>query len=171
MELYSKLLLYQWMNEYLNNFKNESYIEKQQDNYKKYIDVLLASEWEFAKKYFYSPELRCMIEDCFLQFTRMYLDFKDCNDFPSEYYQQYANGKREVIFQSSHNITDSTKYFNESEDYYYTALASYLDAETYCPIAMHSKNDNLAGVTDILDKKVVDAYTDLYLFYLINQEL
>lgn len=171
LELYSKLLLYQWMNEYLNDFKNESYIEKKQDDYKEYRDVLLVSEWEFAKQYFYTPELRCMIEDCFLQFTRMYLDIKDCNEFPSEYYEQYANGKREVIFQSSRNITDSTKYFNESEDYYYKALVSYLDAETYCPIVMHSKNGNLTGITDILDKKVVDAYTDLYLFYLINQEL
>lgn len=171
LELYSKLLLYQWMNAYLNDFKNESYIEKQQNDYKKYRELLLLSEWEFAKKYFHTQELRCMIEDCFLQFTRMYLDIKDCNDFPSEYYEQYANGKREEIFQRNYNIAGSQKYFNESEEYYYKALVNYLDAETYRPIAMCNKNESVSNITDIIDKKVVDAYSDMYLFYLIDQEL
>lgn len=171
LELYSKLLLYQWMNAYLNDFKNESYIEKQQNDYKKYRELLLLSEWEFAKKYFHTPELRCMIEDCFLQFTRMYLDIKDCNDFPSEYYEQYTNGKREEIFQTNYNIAGSQKYFNESEEYYYKALVIYLDAETYRPIAMCNRNESVPNIADIIDKKIVDAYSDMYLFYLIDQEL
>lgn len=173
LELYSKLLLYQWMNAYLNDFKNESYIEKQQIDYKMYRESLLKSEWKFATKYFYTPELRCMIEDCFLQFTRMYLDIKACKDFPSEYYEQYANGKREEIFQSNYDITESQKYFNESEEYYYKALRKYLDAETYCPIAMYckSESESLPDIADIIDKKVIDAYTDMYFFYLIDQEL
>ena len=62
-------------------------------------------------------------------------------------------------------------YFNESEDYYYKALVSYLDAETYRPIAMCNKNESVSNIADIIDKKVVDAYSDMYLFYLIDQEL
>lgn len=169
LELYSKLLLYQWINEYLNNFKNESYIKKQQDDYDKYRELVVVSEWNFAKKYFHTPELRCMIEDCFLQFTRMFLDIRECNAFPSEYYDQYINGKREKIFLSSYNIAG--KYFNESADYYYKALINYLDAEKYYPIAMYSQSGGMEKITDIIDKKIVDAYTDMYLFYLIDQNL
>lgn len=179
LELYSKLLVYQWINEYLNNYRNESFTETRKKEYGKYKHLLLSSEWEFAKQYFNTPELRCMIEDCFLQFTRMYLDIRECNFFPDEYYKQYKNGEREKIFHNSYindvdekiteDIAGDGRYFNESEEYYYRALARYLDAKLYYPINMTRKDGDIE--IDVVEKKIVDAYTDLYLFYLLDQEL
>lgn len=179
LELYSKLLVYQWINEYLNNYRNESFTETRKKEYGKYKHFLLSSEWEFAKQYFHTSELRCMIEDCFLQFTRMYLDIRECDFYPDEYYKQYKNGERENIFYSSYindadekvteDIAGDGRYFNESEEYYYKALARYLDAKLYYPINMTRKDRDKE--IDVVEKKIVDAYTDMYLFYLLDQEL
>ena len=120
-----------------------------------------------------------MIEDCFLQFTRMYLDVKKCRAFPKEYYEQYTNGNREKIFAMDYtdangakieiDVGKSKKYFNESEEYYYKALERYMDAELYKPLAMIRKERDTE--IDVVGEKMVDAYTDLYLFYLMDQEI
>lgn len=179
LELYSKLLVYQWTNEYLNNYQNESSMEERRKKYEKYKDFLLTSEWRFAKQYFYSPELRCMIEDCFLQFTRMYLDIREFEFFPDEYYKQYENGEREKIFRSQYtddtgkvieeDIARDGRYFHESEEYYYKALSRYMDAELYHPINMGREADGRE--INVIEQKIVDAYTDLYLFYLFDREI
>ena len=178
-EFYSRLLVYQWLNEYLNNYRNESFTETRETEYGRYKYLLLSSEWMFAKQYFYTPELRCMIEDCFLQFTRMYLDISKCDFFPDEYYKQYENGEREKIFNCNYiddtgkelvsDIAADKRYFGESEKYYYNALARYLDAELYRPISMVGKDEDME--TDIVKGRTIDAYTDLYLFYLMDQEM
>lgn len=178
-KFYSKLLVYQWLNEYLNNYRNESFTETRQIKYGQYKYLLLSSEWKFARQYFYTPELRCMVEDCFLQFTRMYLDISECDFFPDEYYKQYENGEREEIFRCTYvnnrgkkitkNIARDKRYFNESKEYYYTALGRYLDAELYHPINMKRKDGDKE--INVIKDKIVDAYTDLYLFYLLDQEM
>ena len=179
MKFYSKLLVYQWLNEYLNNYRNESFSGLRQKEFGQCKCMLLSSEWKFASKYFSTPELRCMIEDCFLQFTRMYLDISDCAFFPDEYYEQYENGEREKIFQCTYintmgkkitrDIARDKRYFNESKEYYYKALVRYLDAELYRPINMMRKDGD--HEIDVVKEKIVDAYTDLYLFYLFDQEM
>ena len=179
MKFYSKLLVYQWLNEYLNNYRNESFSDLRQKEFGQCKCMLLSSEWKFASKYFSTPELRCMIEDCFLQFTRMYLDISDCAFFPDEYYEQYENGEREKIFQCTYintmgkkitrDIARDKRYFNESKEYYYKALVRYLDAELYRPINMMRKDGD--HEIDVVKEKIVDAYTDLYLFYLFDQEM
>ena len=178
-KFYSRLLIYQWMNEYLNNYRNESFTEMRQIKFGQYKYMLLSSEWRFVRKYFSTPELRCMIEDCFLQFTRMYLDISECTFFPDEYYEQYENGEREKIFQYTYinskgkkitrDIARNGRYFNESKEYYYKALVRYLDAELYRPISMMRKDGDRE--IDVVKEKIVDAYTDLYLFYLLDQEM
>ena len=170
LDFYAKLLIYQWGNEYLNNFRIQSYKHNHQTEYHKRNYILLQSEWNFAQKYFKTPELRCMVEDCFLQFTRMYLDITKCNAFPENYYEQYNNGEREKIFQVcfddengkefKDDIAKEKRYVHESEDYYYKALLRYTDAELYQPIAMKKAGD-----------VEIDAYTDLYLFYLMDREI
>lgn len=179
MKFYSKLLVYQWLNEYLNNYRNESFTETRETEYGRYKFLLFSSEWKFVRQYFYTPELRCMVEDCFLQFTRMYLDISECDFFPDEYYKQYENGEREEIFRCTYvngrgkkitrNIARDKRYFNESKEYYYTALGRYLDAELYHPINMERKDGNKE--INVVKDKIVDAYTDLYLFYLLDQEM
>ena len=169
-EFYAKLLTYQWTNEYLNNFRIQSYKHNHQVDYHKRNYILLQSEWNFAQEYFKTPELRCMVEDCFLQFTRMYLDITECDVFPENYYEQYKNGEREKIFQVcfddengnefKDDIAKEKRYVHESEDYYYKALLRYTDAELYQPIAMKKEGD-----------VEIDAYTDLYLFYLMDREI
>ena len=170
LDFYIKLLIYQWVNEYLNNFRFQSYKHNHQAEYHKCNYILLQSEWNFAREYFKIPELRCMVEDCFLQFTRMYLDITECDAFPENYYEQYKNGKREKIFQVcfddesgnefKEDIAKEKRYVHESEDYYYKALLRYTDAELYQPIAMKKDGD-----------VEIDAYTDLYLFYLMDREI
>lgn len=178
-DFYAKLLIYQWVNEYLNNFRIQSYKNHYQVEYHRRNYILLQSEWNFAQEYFKTPELRCMVEDCFLQFTRMYLDITECDFFPKNYYEQYKNGEREKIFQVrfddengnefKDDIAKEKRYFHESEDYYYKALLRYTDAELYQPIAMERKEDE--QVIDIVGEKRIDAYTDLYLFYLMDKEM
>jgi len=176
-EFYAKLLIYQWVNEYLNNFRIQSYKNNHQVEYHKYNYILLQSEWNFGQEYFKTPELRCMVEDCFLQFTRMYLDITECDFFAENYYEQYKNGEREQIFQVrfddenenefKDDIAKEKRYFHESEDYYYKALLRYTDAELYRPIAMERKEEEI----DIVGEKRIDAYTDLYLFYLMDRKM
>lgn len=163
LELYSKLLIYQWLNEYIN------------DTYLQDKNILLKSEWAFVQQYLATPELRCMIEDCFLQFTRMYLDVSDCKYYPKEYYEQYQNGEREEIFSDilkgsgEHDTTASRKYFRESEEYYYKALVRYLDPELFYPISMIRKENE--SEINVITEKRIDAFTDLYLFFLMNREM
>lgn len=169
-EFYAKLLTYQWTNEYLNNFRIQSYKHNHQVDYHKRNYILLQSEWNFVQEYCKTPELRCMVEDCFLQFTRMYLDITECDAFPENYYEQYKNGEREKIFQVcfddengnefKDDIAKEKRYVHESEDYYYKALLRYTDAELYQPIAMKKEGD-----------VEIDAYTDLYLFYLMDRRI
>lgn len=154
---YGKLLIYQWVNQYLNNYVNASDSGEQKKKYNSWKKTLLDSEWQFVKPYFEYSELRCMITDCFLQFTRMYFDVSKCNFFPQEYYEQYKNSKREKIFGNREGVI-----CNESKDYYYTALIRYLDAEGYVPILKRKGGEKATEI---------DAYTDLYLFYLMDQEI
>lgn len=179
LDFYAKLLLYQWVNEYLNNFRIQSYKHNHQVEYHKCNYILLQSEWNFAQEYFRTPELRCMVEDCFLQFTRMYLDITECDFFPENYYEQYKNGEREKIFQVcfddengnefKDDIAKEKRYVHESQDYYYKALLRYTDAELYQPIAMKREEGDME--VDVVEEKRIDAYTDLYLFYLMNREI
>ena len=109
-----------------------------------------------------------MIEDCFLQFTKMYQKIEDFVYFPDAYYQQYENAKREKIFvdRNGEDLTGGKKYSNESEEYYYKALTRYLDAELYRPLPMRITESNQSE-SDV----GIDAYTDLYLFYLMDREI
>lgn len=178
-DFYASLLVYQWTNQYLNNYKNESYKNLHQIKYYKRKKLLLQSEWTFAQEYFRTTELRCLIEDCFLQFTRMYLDITQCDVFPKDYYKQYENGKREEIFNIKYidesgkeveeDIAADKRYFEESEEYYYKALVRYLDPSLYYPITMLRKEGDKE--IDVVKEKLIDAYTDLYLFYLMDQEI
>ncbi len=105
-----------------------------------------------SKEYEMFPELQCLIEDCFLQFTRMYADISGRPFYPENYFKQFENGKRkESLFPAADK--DS-----ESEDYYYTALARYTDPERYVPLLRRKKDS------------YIDAFTDLYLFREMSRE-
>lgn len=171
LDLYANLLVYQYVNGWLNSRKQALYTERKANKFEDYKESLLKSEWNYMayeKGYLELPELRCMIEDCFLQFTKMYQKIEDFVYFPDAYYQQYENAKREKIFvdRNGEDLTGGKKYSNESEEYYYKALTRYLDAELYRPLAMRITESNQSE-SDV----GIDAYTDLYLFYLMDREI
>lgn len=157
MKFYATLLVYQWANQYLNDYIKKSAAGVRKETHAAWRKILLKSEWEFGKPYFNFPEIRCMITDCFLQFTRMYPDVCEFDFFPEEYYEQYENGEREAIFEEQIG-----RIYHESEEYYYKALVKYLDAELYVPIMKRSNKEQ---------NNTIDAYTDLFIFYLMDREM
>lgn len=111
-----------------------------------------------SEKYVGHPELRCLIEDCFLQFSRMYGDIAEIGFYPDNYFEQYSNGKRKQYLYSGTALEPLYRY--ESEDYYYKAALRYMDSQNYEPLSGREEPEDY-----------VDAYTDLYFFYLINEEI
>lgn len=118
-------------------------------------DMLLARGQELSKKYNRYSDLQCLIEDCFLQFSRMYRDITKFAFYPDAYYKQYANGARKEFLYGIKNL-------NESEEYYYTAEAAYVSRERYVP---YLEWDNKTG----WDDDYIDAYSDLYFFWLLQR--
>ncbi len=93
------------------------------------------------------PDLKCLVEDCFFQFQKMYEDISALDYYPRAYYEQYANGKRrEGVF---------GKDEAESAEFYYKAALMYISPENYVPLLERSRNG------------YIDGYTDLYFFRLL----
>lgn len=129
-------------------FFKRSNMEKKEDVEKTILDIGKRMSEEYSKY----PELQCMVEDCFLQFSRMYTKIEGKESYPSAYYQQYANGKRKQFLYGG--------WEDESEEYYYTAVLRYIDSEQYVPFLERDAKSFY-----------LDAYTDLYLFQLIHKEI
>lgn len=113
-----------------------------------------------AERYKKFPEMQCLVEDCFLQFTRMYKDISEFDFYPEEYYNQYANGKRKQYLYAE-KPEEKKKFERESEDYYYKALTRYMAPQLYKPVLSRKKE-----AADF-----IDAYTDLYLFQMMNEAI
>lgn len=143
---------------YIRLYIYQSICKKNNMHYDKTVEDFVRSEGrKLSEKYAEYPELRCLIEDCFLQFSRMYENMGELKYYPLNYYEQYENGKRkEYLYPDKKKL-----YEYESEDYYYKALMRYIDAQNYKPIL----TQKWRGDTDY-----IDAYTDLYLFHLMVEE-
>lgn len=110
----------------------------------------------------YSPneELCCLIEDCFLQFERMYEDITKLNYYPDAYYQQYRN-VRKTLIKSKDDQPEKTEYVEIP--YYYTAALRYISADKYVPYFDRSEEEQAS--------EYIDAYTDLYFFRLLKERM
>lgn len=108
---------------------------------------------ENLKKY---PELQCLTEDCFLQFSKIYEFIPGMGCYSEKYYKQFENGARKKY------LYPESEYWGEieSEDYYYVALAKYLDTQAYEPLLSRKKEIDY-----------IDAYTDLYIFSRMRPEI
>lgn len=128
-----------------------------------YLDQYLVDrERHFVKKYTQYEELDCLIEDCFLQFQRMYADIAEWDYYPDAYYHQFENMKKEKNEKGEEKDVEIP--------YYYTAALRYVSADRYVPyldrkMSVDSQNEP--------EKKqeYIDAYTDLYFFKLLKEEM
>ena len=91
-----------------------------------------------------------------MQFSKMYEFISDMGFYSEKYYKQFENGARKKY------LYPESEYWAkiESEDYYYVALAKYLDTQAYEPLLSRKKGMDY-----------IDAYTDLYLFCLMKPEI
>lgn len=118
---------------------------------------LTDKEKYFAEKYAKYEELACLIEDCFLQFRRMYQDITELDYYPDAYYKQ---------FQSA-TVTDGGK---EKDGFYYTAALRYIGVDRYIPYL--SKKESVGSTNGPGgNPEYIDAYTDLYFFGLLKAEM
>lgn len=128
-------------------------------------DYLKEKEKSFVKSYSVYEELCCLIEDCFLQFGRMYEDIAKLDYYPDAYYQQFANVKKEEV-KSEENKPEGDKPKKTGDveiPYYYTAVFRYVSAERYVPYFERSEAEQKS--------EYIDAYTDLYFFRLLKEKM
>lgn len=117
---------------------------------------LMAMAEDYGERLKYFSDLRCLVEDCFLQFQRMYEDISALDYYPEAYYKQYAGGKRRESIFRMRGKDAGKEYAYESEKYYYKAALAYISPENYVPLLEWEENGN--------NEEYIDGYTDLYFF-------
>ena len=145
LNLYIELYVYQKISCH-QNMKSEKERNVVMDDYlKKQEDALV-------KKYSEYEELCSLIEDCFLQFGRMYEDITQFDYYPQAYYEQFKNA----------TVMDTDEK-EEKEGFYHTAAQRYVSADRYVPYFDRSERSQKS--------EYIDAYTDLYFFRLLKEKM
>ncbi|MCC8089517.1 MAG: hypothetical protein LIO79_09720 [Rikenellaceae bacterium] len=134
---------------------------------KKFEEFLFSEEKAFADSYSEFTELHRLILDCFLQFTRMYENIMEYDYFPERYYKQFDNSGLDDIFPGC----GSSETAGGSDEYYETVVSRYLDG-TFRPkiFDKYSYDNQYEKIREDKDNKYIDAFTDLYLFRLMDEK-
>lgn len=111
---------------------------------------------EILENYGNTPEIYCLIEDCYLQFSRcnFYYGTGSNKTLSNSYFDQFSNVGRKGYL-TIHLDGANKKSVDEkiqkvySDDYYFTAVREYTQLEKYMPVDKNSP---------------IDAFTDLWYF-------